>query len=207
MANETMWAGGVAMLNQCYSRRGLHVVEANNICQTFFNVFSVSFIAVGAAVAIIVGQLLGAGKLEEARDSSTKLITFSVMVSTAFAVLLAVAAEFIPRFYNTTDDVRSLATGLMRICALIMPLDAFVHSSYFTIRSGGKMLIAFLFDSGFSWAVSVPVAFVLSRFTSVPILPLFLICQLLVVIKCALGFYFVRRGDWLVNMVADESAL
>jgi putative MATE family efflux protein len=207
MANETMWAGGVAMLNQCYSRRGLHVVEANNICQTFFNVFSVSFIAVGAAVAIIVGQLLGAGKLEEARDSSTKLITFSVMVSTAFAVLLAVAAEFIPRFYNTTDDVRSLATGLMRICALIMPLDAFVHSSYFTIRSGGKMLIAFLFDSGFSWAVSVPVAFVLSRFTSVPILPLFLICQLLVVIKCALGFYFVRRGDWLVNMVADESVL
>jgi putative MATE family efflux protein len=207
MANETMWAGGVAMLNQCYSRRGLHVVEANNICQTFFNVFSVSFIAVGAAVAIIVGQLLGAGKLEEARASSTKLITFSVMVSTAFAVLLAMAAEFIPRFYNTTDDVRSLATGLMRICALIMPLDAFVHSSYFTIRSGGKMLIAFLFDSGFSWAVSVPVAFVLSRFTSVPILPLFLICQLLVVIKCALGFYFVRRGDWLVNMVADESAL
>jgi Na+-driven multidrug efflux pump len=129
------------------------------------------------------------------------------MVSTAFAVLLAMAAEFIPRFYNTTDDVRSLATGLMRICALIMPLDAFVHSSYFTIRSGGKMSIAFLFDSGFSWAVSVPVAFVLSRFTSVPILPLFLICQLLVVIKCALGFYFVRRGDWLVNMVADESVL
>ena len=206
LANESLWAGGVAMLNQCYSERGLNVVEANNICQTFFNLFAVAFIAVGAAVAIILGQQLGAGKLEEARDSSTKLITFSVMVSIVFAILFAIAAEFIPRFYNTTDEVRELATGLMQICALIMPLDAFVHAGYFTIRAGGKMLMAFLFDSGFSWSIAVPVAFVLSRFTEIPILPMFLICQLLILIKCALCFYFVKKGGWLVNMVAEEPA-
>ncbi len=206
MVNETMWAGGVAMLNQCYSERGLIVVEANNICQTFFNVFSVAFLAVGSAVAIIVGQQLGAGKTEEAKKSSTKLITFSVLVSMVVAIVFAIVAELIPLFYNTTDDVRRLATRLMQICALIMPFEAFVHACYFTIRAGGKTLITFLFDSGFSWIVSVPVAFVLSRFTSVPILPMFLICQLLVLAKCLIGFFFVKRGDWVVNMVGEPDS-
>ena len=206
--NETMWAAGLAMMSQCYSVRGLDVVEANNICQTFFNVFSVAFIAVGAAIGIILGQLLGAGKREEARETSVKLIAFSVFVSCLVALLFAVAATFIPLFYKTTDAVRHLATHLMLICAIIMPFDAFANASYFTLRSGGKTYTTILFDSVFSWALAVPVAYGLSRFTEMPILPMFAICQCLHVIKCVIGFLFVKQGAWVVNIVdrhAEES--
>ena len=201
VANETLWAAGLAMMNQCYSERGLDVVEANNICQTFFNVFSVAFIAVGSAIGILLGQLLGAGKREEARASSMKLIAFSVFVSGMVALLFAISSEFIPLFYKTTDDVRLLATRLMQICALVMPLDAFANASYFTLRSGGKTITTILFDSVFSWRLAVPVAFVLSRYTAMPILPMFAICQFLNVIKCVIGFLLVKRGAWIVNIV------
>ncbi len=201
MINEALWAAGIAILNQCYSVRGFDVVAANNISQTFFNVFSVAFMSAGVAIGILLGQALGAGKTEQAKEDCPKLITFSVMVSIAVGIVYFVAAMVIPQFYNTTDTVRSLATVLMQITAIAMPIDAFAHASYFTLRSGGKTFITFLFDSGFVWCVSVPVAFVLSRFTGIDIIPLYATCQFINLIKCALGYYFVKKGTWIRNLV------
>ncbi len=203
MLNETFWAAGMAMLSQCYSVRGLDVVAANNISQTFFNVFSVAFMAVGVSIGIILGQLLGAGETEKAKETSVKLIAFSVFVSVVVSAAYVLAAEFIPQAYNTEDNVKELATRLMQITAIAMPLDAFANASYFTLRSGGKAGITFAFDSGFMWVIAVPTAFILSRFTSLPILPLYAVCQSLNFIKDILGFYFVKKGDWIRNIIAQ----
>ncbi len=203
MLNETFWAAGMAMVNQCYSLRGLSVVAANNINSTFFNVFSVAYFAVGIAIGILLGQLLGADKKVEAKNTATKLIALAVFISVIVAVLFYVCAAFIPEIYNTTDEVKSIAKGLMRICAITMPIEAFVHAAYFTLRSGGKTAVTFIFDSGFVWAIHVPVAFVLSRFTSLPILALYFLCQLLSLLKAVIGFYFVKKGVWINNIVNE----
>lgn len=202
MVNETMWAMGIAFVNQCYSGEGLDVVAANNIVQTFFNVFSVAFMAVGVAIGIILGQLLGAGKEEEVKDASVKLIAFSIIVSVVVSVLFAVSAEFIPEFYKIDADVKLLATRMMQICALAVPLDAFANACYFTLRSGGEAVITIIFDSGFVWAVSVTAAFVLCNFTSLSILPIYAICQGLNLLKCILGAYFVKKGKWIKRIIA-----
>ena len=202
MINETMWAGGMAFVNQCYSVVGLEVVAANNLVQTFFNVFSVAFIAVGAAIGIILGQLLGAGEKEEAKDASVKLIAFSVFTSIGMALLFGICAIFIPDFYKLDESTKQLATYMMQICALAFPLDAFAHASYFTLRSGGEALITFIFDSGFVWAVSVPAALILCHLTGLSILPIYAICQGLNFIKCIIGYLFVKKGVWIKNIVS-----
>ena len=86
-----------------------------------------------------------------------------------------------------------------------MPLHAFANSCYFTLRSGGKTLITFVFDSGSLWLLNIPVAFVLSRFTAVPILQMYLTIELLNLVKCAVGFVLVRQKKWVKNLVADEA--
>ncbi len=202
MLNETFWAAGMAMLTQCYSVRGLDVVAANNISSTFFNVFSVSFQAVGVAIGIILGQLLGAGETEQAKDSSRKLIVFSVLVSVLVGLVYALLAIFIPNIYNTEPEVRHMATRLMQISALVFPLDAFTNAAYFTLRSGGKTMVTILFDSCFVWVVQVSAAMLLSRLTSMSILPLYAICQLLCAIKCVFGYWLVKKGIWIRNIVS-----
>ena len=201
LINETMWAAGMALINQSYSTRGYEVVAANNICQTFFNVFGVSFMAVGAAIAIILGQLLGAGKLEEAKDTSRKLIAFSVFVSTIVACVFYMCAGWIPKFYNTSDSVRNMAGSLMRICALTLPIEAMPHACYFTLRSGGKIYVTLLFDSAFVWCISLPVAFALTSGTVLSVLAVYAICQSLNLIKCVAGCILVEKGIWIKNIV------
>lgn len=197
MINETLWAAGGAVLNQCYSLRNFDVVAANNINTTFFNVFSVAFMSVGVAIGIIHGQNLGAGRFDRAKEDAPKLLVFSVFVSFVVCAAYFFLADAIPFLYNTTPEIRVLATDLMKIAALAMPLDALANASYFTLRSGGKTGITFLFDSCFVWVVNVPTAVILSRFTAVPILPLYAICQAEVIIKDILGVTFVHKGIWI----------
>ncbi len=202
LINESLWASGMATLNACYSVRGLDVVAANNICQTFFNVFSVAFLSVGGAIGIILGQMLGAGDEAGAKDSARKLIAFSVMISLGIGLVYALCTPFIPLIYNTDTSVRTLASRLMLVSAIAMPIDAFANAAYFTLRSGGKTFITFLFDSCFVWSVSVVAAFLMVNFTSLGVVSIFAVCQGLGLLKCALGFVFVKKGIWVRNIVA-----
>lgn len=206
MVNEILWAAGMAFMNQCYSIRGLDVVAALNISSTITNLFNVVFIAMGSAISIIVGQLLGAGKMEEARDTDTKLIAFSVLSCVGIGTLLIIIAPLFPMMYNTSAQVKELATAFLRIGAACMPLAAFMHASYFTLRSGGKTIITFLFDSVFLWCASIPLAFVLSRYTTLHSVPLYLSCQLIDIIKCVIGFVLVKKGVWIHNIVVKEKS-
>lgn len=200
--NEILWAAGMAMLMQCYSVRGLDTVAGINISSTISNLFNAVFLAMGSAISIIIGQLLGAGKLEEAKETDTKLIATCVIACIVMGSILAVVAPLFPMFYNTSDEVRKLATAFIRVSAVCMPLYGFSHSTYFTLRSGGNTVVTFLFDSVFVWGICIPTAYILSRFTAMPIIPLYFVCQFLDIIKCIIGFILIKKGMWLNNLVA-----
>jgi Na+-driven multidrug efflux pump len=204
LINETLWSAGMAFLVQCYSTRGLAVVAGINISGTVSNLFNVVFIAMGSAIAIIIGQLLGAGKMEEAKDTDRKMIAFSVFCCMVIGCFMMLIAPFFPLLYNTTDTVRALATRFIIVSSLCMPLYAFMHACYFTLRSGGKTIITFLFDSVYVWVVDIPLALVLTRFTGIPILPIYIACQLIEIVKCIIGYVLVKKGVWINNMVAED---
>jgi len=203
IANEGFWAAGMAVLNQCYSVRGLSVVGATNISSTIVNLFNVVFIALGSTVSIIVGQHLGADEKEEAKLAAYRLITFSVLSCIVMGGALAACSSLFPQIYNTTDEIKALAAKFILISALFMPLHAFLHASYFTLRSGGKTVITFLFDSVYIWVASIPLAFCLTRFTSLTIVPIFFFCSLIDAIKCVIGFILVKKGIWIQNITTS----
>ena len=200
MLNEALWAAGMATLTQSYSLRGLSVVAAFNISQTISNVFNVVFIAMGSAIGIIIGQELGMGKMDTVRKDADRLIGFAMLISClTIAGQLAISRVF-PEIYNTSADIQETATWLIRIVALCVPLYAYENAAYFIIRSGGKTLITFLFDSCFVWIAPLPLAYLLSRYTDIPIIRLFLFVQLTDIIKCLIGFIMVKKGIWVEDL-------
>lgn len=201
LINETLWAAGMAILTRCYSVHSLNVVAALNISNTINNVFNIVFIALGDSVAIVVGQLLGAGQMKEARDTDNKMIVFSVACCIGIALVMLVCAPLFPMLYNTDPEVRTLARWLITITAVFMPQNAFLHAAYFTLRSGGRTIVTFLFDSVFVWVVSIPTATLLNRFTGFPVLGVYAMVQLADSVKCIVGFILVKKGVWLRNIV------
>lgn len=201
LLNETLWSAGMATLAGCYSLRGLHVVAAFNISNTISNLFHISFIAMGDAVAIIVGQILGTGDMKKAKETDTKIIVFSVLLCTLVAAFMFFIAPVFPEFYKTTEDVKQLAVKLIMISALFIPQHALLNTLYFTLRAGGKTLIAFFFDSVFIWCISVVLALALAKCTPLSILWIYFFVQLADGVKAVIGVILVKKGVWLHNIV------
>lgn len=201
LANEALWSIGMSTLTAIYSLSGLTVVSALSITSTISNLFNVVFLSMGNAVSVMVGQALGADDYEGAKETVWKLVFFSVCTCFVMGTLLIVLSPYIPLLYSgVTQEVRSLASGMLVLSACAMPLHAFAHCSYFTLRSGGKTVITFLFDCGYTWVVSVPVAFLLVKAVGAPILWTYGTVQMIDIVKCVLGYVLIRKGVWIQNI-------
>lgn len=207
LMNEALWSFGIAAVTQCYSYRGLDVVSANNISVTVMNLFNVVFLSLGNAIAIIVGQTLGSGKTEEAVDIDRKLLFISFASGVVTGAVMAVLAPVFPQFYNTEPEIRELAAKFILAVAAGMPVQSFLNACYFTLRSGGKTFITFLFDSGAIWAINYPLVFVLTRYASWMPVAMIMFCeQMSGLIRCAIGLIMVKRKTWVNNLANAESA-
>ncbi len=205
--NEALWSIVQTALLYCYSLRGLSVVAAMNITNTFNNLFSIVFLSLGSSISIIVGNMLGAGEIEKARDADNKIIALSFMSCFVLGSVMALTSPLLVNFYKTTSEVKDLAVTFLLIVSCFMPLHSILHATYFTLRSGGKTMLTFIFDSGFATFVSLPVAFLLATFTNISA-PLILICvNLIDAVKLVWGIVLLSKGIWLNNLVKNSSEI
>ena len=206
LANEFLWSLGQAVLMQCYSIRGIEVIAALNIANTIAQIFNEVFLSLGNSTSIVVGQELGAEHFVNARRDAWRMATLSVFSCFVMGTLLFLVSPIVPRFYNTEPAIKELATQFIRVVAVVMPLNAFANVAYFTLRSGGKTLVTFLFDSCYVWTVSVIVARILAYHTKMPVVEVYFTVCSLEVIKSAIGFILVKKGIWVKNIVKKVPA-
>ena len=203
LVNEALWSLGQTTLVQIYSTRGLAVVAGINISSTISMLFNIVFMSLGASIGIVVGNLLGAGEMEKAKDTNTKLTAFSILCCFAIGGLLAATAGVYPRLYNTTEEVRHIASRLILITSVIMPVHAYTNACYFTLRSGGLTRLTMVYDCCFVWCVCIPLAFGLCRFTALPIVPVYAAVTATEGLKALFGYHFVHQEKWVRNIVNE----
>lgn len=199
--NEFLWAGGIAALTQCYSTRGLEIVAGLNISNAICNLLNVVFVALGSAVGILIGQTLGASEYDKAKKNAFQLMWFTGAICIFLTVILISVSGIFPRFYDTTDQVRDYGKWFIIVTALFFPVQGFLNALYFTLRSGGKTFITFLFDSVYSWVVTLPIALLLCNLTGLPILAVYAVVQAADIIKVIVGYVLIQKGIWISNIV------
>lgn len=201
--NEILWSVGMTAINQSYSTRGLSVVAATNITSTVWNLFSVVMFAMGTAVSIVVGQLLGANRIEEAKDSDNKLLFFTVALHIFIGGIIILTARYVPEIYNVEPEVKALTNSLLIVAGAALPIHAFAHVTYFTLRAGGQTYVTFVFDSLYTWIVPLPLAFFLCRMTALPIVTIYFCVQFIDGIKVVIGTLLLRSGIWAKRIVVE----
>ena len=204
LANECLWSIGMSLLSMSYSMHGLAVVAGISISSTVTNLFNMVFMAFGTSIGIVVGQQLGAGNFKEAVDTDRKMIVLAVFISVLVGVVVFFAGSFFPMLYNTTQESKELALYFIRVSACFMPIVSFMHATYFTLRSGGKVWITFLFDSVFILCINVPMAFLLYSVFHLSIWVIFPLIQAMDLLKCIFGFILIKRQVWVHNIVNQQ---
>ena len=199
--NEALWSTAITFQSQCYSTCGLAVVSAMTIVSTINNMATVAATAMGNTVGIVMGQMLGACRpKEEVRSENRKLMAFAFAAGCVFALLLAAVATFFPTLYNTTQEIRDLATAMILLTALTKGFQSYHMSIFFTIRAGGLIFWTTLYDCGFLWIVTIPLTFALCHYAPLPFLVIYGISLLPEVVKCVFGTCLLRKTNWIRNI-------
>lgn len=203
MGNEILWSLGWTVIYRLYSLRGFTVASAFSINTTARNVMMIIVFSVGSALATIVGQLLGEGKIEEARRTDRWILIDSTIAAAAVGALAFFIAPLIPMIYKASPGAQDIAAFCIRVEAIILPVVAFQNSCYFTLRSGGNTLITFLFDSGAVWVLQIPLLYCLIHFTGLDVRMVYVIMTAPEFLRVIIGLFLLRGGKWAKNLVSE----
>ena len=200
--SETLWSVGETVITQSYSYHGVNAVAAINIAVTVSSLVNTAFFSMGVAIGIILGNTLGTGDMEKARDTDNKLLTLSLFIGAAVSVGLLGLGVVVPYIYaSQTPEVKALAKLFIWCEAAGAPFRAYGNATYYTVRSGGNTVMTFLYDCGSIWFLSAATAYFLTHFTSLGVVTIYLAVKLVEGVKCLIGTYLVIKGKWLTNIV------
>lgn len=204
LINEILWSLGTTFINHSYSQKGEFALAAVNINTTAWNLFCIIMFAMGTAISIIIGKELGKGNREGAIDLNRKLQFFNVAVHIVMGAILVLVAKYIPELYNVEAEVKTITTSLLVVSGIALPMHSLVHGIYFTVRSGGKTFITFLFDSVYTWAVPAMISLVLVKFTGLSILGIYAAVQFSDALKMTIGLIMLKSGFWANTIIEEE---
>ncbi len=205
-SNEIVWSIGMATLFKFYSTRGGEVMSGYAITGTVSDLFFTLFGGMAAATTVIISQKLGANKLEEARNNSYQMIGFSVMLSVCLGVLLYITSFIIPTWFNVSPIALETAQSFLRVQSVFFWVYMLSAQSYFILRAGGDTKSVLMLDSGYMWCINIPVVFMVTYFTSYPIIVLYICGQITDLLKVFIAYRLVDKGNWVRNLTHIQDA-
>lgn len=204
--NEVLYCLSSAVIVWTISTRGLDAVAACNIATNVTQFFNVVLYSLGASLGILAGNLLGAGLFEEAKLTASRMIALAIAVCIFFGIVLIPVSIGFPRLFNTSDEVRKMAGQMIRVIAYMLPIRAFTHQAYYTLRAGGRTYLNLLFDGMYLTFVSAPICLALAVYTGIDPVALFAVSLASELSKAFLAAIWIKKGIWVRNVVSSDEA-
>lgn len=201
MLNETMWSLGVSMQARLLGQLGTVAVAANSIVGVVQQLSTVAVFGVANAASVMVGQAIGEGDMQKARDRgfTFKIISviFAAFVSVVILMLRTVAIDF----YNVSPETKELARQMMYVMAVV---GFFVSISGISIvgimRGGGDTKFCLIIEMVALWCVAVPLAYFAALVLKFPVPLVFLVMKIDEPIKAIVCLIRMRGTKWIRNV-------
>lgn len=198
--NEILFSIGQSLVFMSYMRCDEYLVASISVVDTVANIMFIVFGGLSSAISIMIGNKLGANLLDEARENARKLLCFGLMVSLTIGSIFFIIAPFIPNMYNVDAPIKEAIVILIRIKSVMINIYAFNICIFFILRAGGDVVSTMIMDSGFLWVAGVLVSTVLSSFTTMSLIMLYIIVESLDLIKLMVATYFFKKERWVKNI-------
>ena len=206
--SETAWVISETIITALYNGRGgAETVAGMAAGWTIANLIFLVFPAIHAATGVIVGATLGAGRLEEGKLKAGWIMSGSAVFG-AFAGAAAAAATLaIPLvFGNLSGDARAVTRGLAFVIGSYLPLWCFLNAQFAVSRAGGDTLMGVWADVGVTYAVFIPAALAIARFTAWGPVALFGVAKLSDIPKALVAGWWLKKERWVRNLAASPEA-
>lgn len=204
IANELMWGLGVTMYSLVYGRMGDMAVATITIAQTIQDLLMVLFQGIGTAAAIMLGNTMGAGKLDLAKKYASRSMILQTLLTIVIATLCIIFRwEFI-NLYNISDAVAHDVSACLIIFALYMPFKMINYIIIVGIlRSGGDTKACLVLDTIGVWLIGIPLVYLGGMVLELPIYWVYAMVLTEELFKFIFGFRRYKQRKWLKNLTIE----
>ena len=199
--NEFMWGLGTTLYSVAYGRMGNDAVAAITIATTIQDIVIVLWAGLSAATAVILGNQLGAGDLEEAEEDSIKFFTLSAALGVLAMLVIYVIRGPMISFYDITPEVAFDVHACLTVFILyLIPRTYNYIMVVGVLRSGGDTRMCLFLDTSGVWFFGVPLAFLGAMVWKLPIYYVYALVMSEEIYKMILGTIRYRKKKWIKNL-------
>ena len=202
IANEFVWGLGVTMYSLVYGRMGDSAVASITITQNVEQICVVIFQGLSAATAVILGNELGANKIERADKHAKGFFIIQFILVLVMATVCLIIRKPLIDLFNVDQNVASDILKCLNVFIIYSPFRMFnLVNIVGVLRSGGDTKASLLLDLTGVWLVGIPFAFLGGIILKMPIYYVYAMITIEEVYKFILGFIRYRKKKWLRKIV------
>ena len=202
--NEVLWSVGISIQSMVMGRLGASVVSASQIASIVQQFSSVLIFGVANAAAIIIGNDIGAGKMERARERVTWFRIIGVILGIFASCLILGLSGPVVSFYNVPEETKQLATEMLRVLAVIVLFVAQTGIGVVgLLRGGGDPRFALFVDLAGLWLVATPAALLSAFVFGAPVLVVYACTKLDEPVKLLMLAWRMRNHHWMRDVTGE----
>ncbi|HEY0964793.1 MAG TPA: MATE family efflux transporter [Candidatus Paceibacterota bacterium] len=205
---QTVRALSMTIMTVLVAGFGTMAVAAYGVGSNVMMVVIIPALGLSMAVAALVGQNIGAGKPERATEAVKIGVRFSFALLTLIGVLTFLGARYVVQFFISDDaEVIALAVEYVQVVSFTFGLIGMQMVFFGAFRAAGSPGIAFWLTFVSQWVLQFPLAYYLSRHTTLGVSGIWWAAPITHVITVGLCVYWYMRGSWRKAALSEEDTL
>ena len=206
--NELVWGGGFTMYSVIMGHLGTDAVAANSIANIAKNLIASLAGGIGNGGSIMVGNELGAGRLETAKAYGRKLCHIAVVSGILSGIFLLLLSPLVLEITDLSPQAEEYLRWMLAMCAVYM-VGKYVNGTTIAgiFCAGGDSRFGFLCDAVTLWCFTVPVGLLAAFVFKWPVLAVYFIVNSDEIVKLPAVYRHYRKYKWLKDLTVREEGL
>ncbi|MCM1156678.1 MAG: MATE family efflux transporter [Roseburia sp.] len=201
LLNELIWGGGFTMYSVIMGHLGTDAVAANGIANISKNLVVCLCLGLGSAGSIVVGNELGAGHFEEAKEAGKTWTRAAILCGFLSGALLLLLIPVIIRVVKLTPDARTYLRGMLIICSYYLigkSINSMTIGGIFP--AGGDSRFGLFCDTVTLWCITIPLGCLCAFVWKLPVLAVYFVLNLDEIVKLPVVYKHYKKYGWVKNI-------
>ena len=208
LGNQITWGIGFTTLTVIMGHLGSDAVAANSIVAVVKDLISCFCFALSSGGSIMVGNELGANRMEQAKEYGSRLCKLALYSGILSGLIIFASTPIVLQVVNLSDQAAFYLKWMLVMCVYYMvgrSMNSTVISGIFC--AGGDTKFGFLCDTVTMWGVIIPIGALAAFILKVPVLVVFFILNLDELIKLPVVYRHYKKYLWLRNLTRENKVI
>ena len=201
LINNLAWGIGFSMYSVIMGHLGTDAVAANGIANISKNLVVCFCLGLGNAGSIIVGNRLGADRLQEAKEAGGTLTKTAIIAGIVSGLVLIALSPFITKMVDLTPTARGYLQKMLLISSYYIAgksVNCMTIGGIFA--AGGDSKFGMLCDSVTLWCIIVPLGCICAFILKLPVMVVYFVLNLDEIIKLPVVYKHYKKYKWIKNL-------